>query len=80
VKLETDSAGAPGLRNRFTVYGEETVVAATACSPEPRGFIGERQDPGTGLIDFHARWYDPALGRFISADWLDPVDEHQLCG
>ena len=75
VKLETDGAGAIGLQNRYTAYGEEIPVTATACSPEARGFIGERHDTGTGLIDLHARWYDPVFARYVTPDWFDPVDQ-----
>jgi RHS repeat-associated protein len=75
VKVETNAAGAAGLRQRFTAYGTLIPVAASSCAPEPRGFIGERHDAATGLLDLHARWYDPTLSRFISPDWFDPVDE-----
>jgi hypothetical protein len=36
---------------------------------EPKGWIGERTDPETGLTYLHARYYDAALGRFLSPDW-----------
>jgi RHS repeat-associated protein len=75
VKVETNSAGAAGLRQRFTAYGALIPVAASSCAPEPRGFIGERHDTATQLLDLHARWYDPVLSRFVSPDWFDPVDE-----
>jgi len=29
---------------------------------------GQTDDPGTGLIDYNARPYDPTLGRFVQAD------------
>ncbi len=32
------------------------------------GFTGERQDPKAGLEYLRARWYDPALGVFLSPD------------
>jgi RHS repeat-associated protein len=32
------------------------------------GFTGHRADDGTGLLYFGARWYDPALGAFVSHD------------
>ena len=64
-----------GLRDRYTAYGEEIPVSASSCAGDERGFTGERHDPDTGLIDLHARWYDPTLARFTSADWFDPVDE-----
>lgn len=48
------------------------------CSPanpaEPRGFIGERRDPETGLLYLHARYYDPVIGRFLSPDTLDRIE------
>ncbi len=32
------------------------------------GWIGERQDPETGLVYLRARWYDPSTGRFLTPD------------
>lgn len=37
-----------------------------------KGYINERFDPETGLEYLHARYYDPALGRFLSPDTWDP--------
>src|SRR5262249_882340 len=39
---------------------------------ESRGYLSERQDE-TGLFYLHARYYDPALGRFVSADPTIPT-------
>jgi RHS repeat-associated protein len=75
IKVETDASGAVGLSSRYTAYGEQIAVSSGTCAGDQRGFTGQRHDPDTGLIDLHARWYDPALGRFTSADWFDPVDE-----
>lgn len=47
------------------------------------GFHGRKEDPATGLTYFRHRWYDPELGRFISADPLGYVDgpsEYQFAG
>ena len=41
---------------------------------EAKAFIGERQDDETGLLDLDARYYDPALARFIQADPSNPAD------
>lgn len=29
----------------------------------------------TGLLYLHARWYDPVLGRFVTPDWWDVIEE-----
>jgi RHS repeat-associated protein len=36
------------------------------------GYAGQRYDAGSALLFLHARYYDPALGRFISADTIVP--------
>ncbi|MCD4739004.1 MAG: RHS repeat-associated core domain-containing protein, partial [Anaerolineae bacterium] len=41
-------------------------------SPADFGFTGQRDVPGTGLMYYHARYYHPVLGRFISADTVVP--------
>jgi len=38
-----------------------------------KGYINERYDAETGLQYLHARYYDPALGRFLSPDTWDPI-------
>src|SRR5439155_7189317 len=35
-------------------------------------FTGQRRDANDGLYDFNARFYDPLLGRFLSADSVVP--------
>jgi len=47
---------------------------------DSRGFVGGTVDP-TGLTHLGAREYDPAIGRFISADPIvDPHDPQQMQG
>ena len=36
-------------------------------------YTGKELDAGTGLMYYRARYYDPVLGRFLSADPLPPV-------
>ena len=36
-------------------------------------FTGQREGAALGLYFYNARWYDPALGHFLSPDPLPPV-------
>ena len=68
VRVATNAAGAEVERTVYGAFG----------APEPgllqsRGYIGERYDAETGLQFLNARYYDPALGRFLSPDDWDPL-------
>ncbi len=41
-----------------------------------RRYTGQRWEAGIGLYDYNARYYDPALGRFVQADTLVPSMAH----
>jgi RHS repeat-associated protein len=66
--MVTNMSGAVTERTGYAAFGEPKPVSGL-----PRGFIGERPDPETGLLYLNARYYDPALGRFISPDDWDPT-------
>jgi RHS repeat-associated protein len=61
----TDASGAVVQRQSYFPFGEHSETATSHF--DSRGFIGEREDE-TGLVFLHARYYDPVLARFISAD------------
>jgi RHS repeat-associated protein len=44
----------------------------SGATPTDFQFTGQRQEAGFGLYDYHARYYDPLLGRFVSADAVVP--------
>ena len=73
VRLVTNASGAVQKRSTFKAFGDEGQSAGT--HKEEKGFIGERSDAETGLLYLNARYYDPAIGRFISPDWWDPQKE-----
>ena len=51
-------------------------------NPEDGQFTGKKYDPGTGLVYFGGRFYDPEIGRFINQDTYTnlPNDERVLIG
>ena len=68
VKMVTNMAGTVTERTGYAAFGEPKPITSL-----PKGFIGERPDVETGMLYLNARYYDPALGRFISPDDWDPT-------
>lgn len=64
-------------RRRYLPYGGLRGTAALPPGTD-RGWIGQNADPTTGLLSLGARYYDPALARFISTDPLSVPDSPQL--
>ncbi len=65
--LTTDASGALVARVKYYPYGETR--SSSGALGTDRMFTGQRLDD-TGLYFYNARYYDPVLGRFISADAL----------
>ncbi len=72
--LLTDEAGAVVDQARYYPFGEYRLEPTEGITDI--GFTGHRQDnlgwENTGLIYMGARYYDPVLRRFISADTIVP--------
>jgi len=64
-----NSAGNLTSQTRYTAFGETRGAATTSTDYL---YTGQRQEGEIGLYFYNARWYDPALARFISADTLVP--------
>jgi RHS repeat-associated protein len=62
----THSTGALTDTYSYTAFGE--VRARTGTNTQPFQYLGNLYDSDSKLLDFHARSYDPAVGRFTSKD------------
>ncbi|HEY3358294.1 MAG TPA: RHS repeat-associated core domain-containing protein [Polyangia bacterium] len=65
IQAVTDASGLEVQRLKYRPYGER--LSTGTSHGEARSYTGQRQDE-SGLLYLHARYYDPALGRFISPD------------
>jgi len=67
---EVTDAGAITAARKYDVYGAlRTGSDEGAGSQKFVGSLGHSTEPSTGgLIYMRARWYDPAVGRFVSED------------
>jgi len=70
IQAVTDATGAVVQRRTYRPYGDK--IADTTSHVESRGYIDQRQDGETSLTYLHARYYDPALGIFLSPDPIGP--------
>ena len=60
--------------------GEGRGPPRSGTTPTTYRYTGQRWEAGLGLYFYRARWYDPALGRFIQPDTVlpEPGDPQQL--
>jgi RHS repeat-associated protein len=64
------SGGAATTQNDYVAYGQP----ATGADINDKGYINQRYDTETNLQYLNARYYDSALGLFLSPDALDPTE------
>ena len=77
VSVLTDETGSLAERDSYDAWGERrnpdgSDATGPIASAITRGFTGQEQIDDVGLINFNARIYDPAIGRFMSADSVLP--------
>ena len=69
VNIVTNDSGAIVVQRQYKPYGEMYQnEGSVATSTLPFSFDGERQDGASSLYYLSARFYNPMLGRFLSAD------------
>ena len=69
VRQLTDPSGAVMLARSYDPFGNG--LEQTGGGQSVFGYTGEQTDP-TGLVFLRARYYNPALGRFLTADSVVP--------
>ncbi len=73
INVVTDDRGTTVARHDYLPYGEPVDWAGPNGVPALRnGFNGQRYDDATNLYYFGARYYDPEIGRFLTADTQVP--------
>ena len=68
--MVADASGAVVNELRYSAFGEIRYQNGTLTTDY--SYTGQRQEAEIGLYYFVARWYDPAIGRFIQADTVVP--------
>ncbi|MBD2867659.1 RHS repeat-associated core domain-containing protein [Paenibacillus arenilitoris] len=66
IRLMTNESGANVRDYDYYAFGE--VSSSSGTMTNERGFTGQIKDAETGLMYYNARYYNPILARFISAD------------
>jgi len=69
VLATADAAGNITSQADYRPFGQNS-IGSQAAGP---GYTGHVGDPDTGLVYMQARYYDPAIGRFLSVDPIVPT-------
>jgi RHS repeat-associated protein len=77
----TEALNPTGTATGSILYGPYGGVRySTGTMPTSKGFTGQYADAATGLDYYGARYYDPALGQFASADTVLQGGGYSICG
>ena len=74
--MTTDASGNVVSEVRYSAFGEMRYQNGT--TPTDYLYTGQRQEAELGLYYYVARWYDPAIGRFIQADTIVPDPDNPI--
>jgi RHS repeat-associated protein len=70
IALLTDRAGKPAASYETDAFGQ--LLSPLPALANPFLYAGREYEPALGLYYNRARYYDPALGRFLSLDTMAP--------
>ncbi len=70
---EADATGAITARFDYAPYGAASTANGMNGAPNGPGYTGHVNDPESGLIYMQQRYYDQAVGRFLSIDPVGPM-------
>ncbi len=68
----TDANGVVEQELAYWTFGETRVNSSNQNVDIAYKYTGQEEDRTTGLYDYHARLYDPLLGRFTQPDTIVP--------
>lgn len=68
--MTTDASGNEYAEIRYKAWGESRYTYGTL--PTKHQYTGQYTDSYINLIWYGSRWYDPSVGRFVSADSIVP--------
>jgi len=74
-----DGNGSVVSRQYYQPYGSDDTTGSSGSDVDAHKFTDQEQDAETGLYYYNARYYDPALGRFVSADPLVGLNRYAYC-
>jgi RHS repeat-associated protein len=67
---QLDATGTIGGVVAYDPFGQRLAGSANPAATSYTGYQGDWTDTGTGTVLMGARWYDPALGTFLTRDTL----------
>lgn len=70
----TDAHGEEATRMLYLPFGEIDREHSTGTDSVSHKFTGQERDEENGLLYYGARYYDPTIGRFLTADPLIPEE------